>query len=226
MFQIGAKLSLLLFAQTHATKYVRMAVECWIWWRCSSDVDKKLNQEFFYTKQTVNGTPIWVDRFVEWMNKDLREYLGKYAKPNQELLLWRAALLLKDRKQDRTELNWLFGIPEKQPGVPEANTEEKNKLAISVIFCHQLDLIDKLNLWGDGAVKVGKGNTFEEPMSFADPSSENELNTESLFDISGAEEAIMAYFYFNSLSRELNQVSRLEKDVSLRMTPVLLAEVK
>jgi hypothetical protein len=106
-----------------------------------------------------------------------------------------------------------------------ANREEK-KLAISVIFCHQLDLIDKLNLWGDGAVKVGKGNCFEEPRQFTDPSGEHELNTESLFDISGAEEAIMAYFDFNSLSGELNQVGRSEKDVSLRMTPVLLAEVE
>lgn len=223
LFRIGAKLSLLLFARTHATKYVRMAVEYWIWWRCSSDADKKLYQEFYYTKQTVNGTPIWVDRFVEWMNKDLREYLGKYAKPNQELLLRRASLLLKDRKRDRTELNRLFGITER--GELGANREEK-KLAISVIFCHQLDLIDKLNLWGDGAVKVGKGNCFEEPRQFTDPSGEHELNTESLFDISGAEEAIMAYFDFNSLSGELNQVGRSEKDVSLRMTPVLLAEVE
>ncbi len=86
--------------------------------------------------------------------------------------------------------------------------------------------VNKLNLWGDGAVKVGKDNCFEEPRQFTDPSGEHELNTESLFDISGTEEAIMAYFDLNSLSRELNQVGRSETDVSLRMTPVLLAEVK
>jgi hypothetical protein len=52
------------------------------------------------------------------------------------------------------------------------------------------------------------------------------LNTESLFDISGAKEAIMAYFEHSGLTGEVNQVSRSEKLVSLRMTPVLLSEVK
>jgi hypothetical protein len=52
------------------------------------------------------------------------------------------------------------------------------------------------------------------------------LNTESLFDISGAEEAIMAYFEHSGLTGKVNQVSRSEKLVSLRMTPVLLSEVK
>jgi hypothetical protein len=220
LFRIGAKLSLLLFARTHATKYVRIAVEYWIWWRCCSEADKILYEAFFFTKLTVNGTPIWVDRFVEWMNKDVREYLGKYAKPNQELLLQRAALLLKDRKRDRSELNRLFSHNKKK------TKESDNKLAISVIFCHQMDLIDKLNLWSDGAVKVGKGECFEVPQLFTDPSGENELNTESLFDVSSAEEAIKAYFEHSSLSGEVHQVTRSEKDVSLRMTPILLSEVK
>jgi hypothetical protein len=219
LFRIGAKLSLLLFARTHATKYVRIAVEYWIWWRCCSEADKILYEAFFFTKLTVNGTPIWVDRFVEWMNKDVREYLGKYAKPNQELLLQRAALLLKDRKRDKSELNRLFSHDKKK------TRDSENKLAISVIFCHQMDLLDNLNLWSEGPIKVGKGAHFEAPQSFPDPSGENKLNMESLFDISSAEEAIKAYFEHCSLSGDLHQVTRSEKDVSLRMTPILLREV-
>jgi hypothetical protein len=222
LFRVGAQLSLLLFARTHATKYVRLAVDNWIWWRCSSEADRILYKEFSFTKKTVNGKPIWVDRFVEWMNKDVREYLGKYAKPNQELLLRQAAILLKDRKVVKTEFNHLFS----RHTVDESKSEPEKKLAISVIFCHQMDLIDKLNLWSEGPVMVGKGNAFEEPQQFTDPSGENPLNTESLFHVSSAEAASMAYFELFNLQGERHIVSRSEREVSLRMTPVLLDEVK
>jgi hypothetical protein len=104
-----------------------------MWWRCSSEADRIIYKEFCFTKKTVNGKPIWVDSFVEWMNKDMREYLGKYAKPNQELLLRQAALLLKDRKVIKTEFNHLFSWHT----VEEVKSEPEKKLAISAIFCHQ-----------------------------------------------------------------------------------------
>jgi hypothetical protein len=223
LFRVGAQLSTLLFARTHATKYVRLAVDYWIWWRCSSEADKVLHKEFCFTKKTVNGKPIWVDRFVEWMNRDMREYLGKYAKPNQEMLLRQAALLLKDRKKVKTEFNHLFS---RHASAEESKSDSEKKLAISVIFCHQMDLIDKLNLWSEGPVMVGKRDTFEVPQQFTDPSGEFELNTESLFHISSAEDTLKAYFDLYYLQGEVHIVSRSEKEVSLRMTPVLLDEVK
>jgi hypothetical protein len=88
------------------------------------------------------------------------------------------------------------------------------------------DLIDKLNLWSEGPVKVGKGNVFTEPQQFTDSSGENGLNTENLFHISSAEAAAMAYFELNNLQSELHIISRSEREVSLWMTPVLLDEVK
>jgi hypothetical protein len=95
--------------------------------------------------------------------------------------------------------------------------ELDHKLAILVIFCHQMDLIGKLNLRSKGPIKVGKGAevSFKEPQQFTDPSSKFPLNTESLFNISGAKEAIMAYFEHSGLTGEVHQVTRSEKHVSL-----------
>jgi hypothetical protein len=83
----GARLALLLRAKTHAIKHVRMGVQHWVWWHCSSDADKMPHDKFCWTKKKTNGRTIWFDRFVEWFNKDVRECLGEHAKPNQELLL-------------------------------------------------------------------------------------------------------------------------------------------
>jgi hypothetical protein len=156
------------------------------------------------------------------MNRDLREYLGKYAKPNQEMLLRWATLLLKERKQERAKLTQIFSQRRAN------NRESEKKVAISVIFCHQMDLIGKLNLWSEGPIKVGKGAalTFEKPQQFTDYSGEFPLSKGSLFDISGAEEATMAYFEHSGLTGNVNQVSRSKKLALLGMTPVLLSGVK
>jgi hypothetical protein len=95
----------------------------------------------------------------------------------------------------KTEFNHLFSWHT----VDESKSKPEKKLAISVIFCHQMNLIDKLNLWSEGPVLVGKGNVFEEPQQFTDPSGENHLNTESLFHISSEEAAVMAYFELYNL---------------------------
>ena len=90
-------LATLLFAKTHKTKYIKIAFEAFIWWQTSSEADKKIKDKFYFTKTTKNGKTIFFDRFVEWINKEVRRYLGKYAKPNQELLMMRTILLLKEK---------------------------------------------------------------------------------------------------------------------------------
>jgi hypothetical protein len=216
LYRAGARLALLLYVKTHAIKYVRMGVQYWVWWHCSSEADKILHDKFYWTKKTTNGRTIWFDRFVEWFNKDVREYLGKYAKPNQELLLQRTALLTRERKRARV------GAPTKRPEV----TQEEKTLAISPIFCSQMDLIDQWNLWGDGPVLVGKAMDLEPPTRFTDPSGKNALNVNMLFDVSSAEKTLMAYFEYSSLEGAVHKVSRSEKEVSLRMTPATLEDIK
>jgi hypothetical protein len=75
---------MLIFAKTHCTRYVRMGLEMFIRSMIESEADKRIFDKFLFTKKTADGRHIWFDWFVEWVNKDIRFYLGKYAKPNQE----------------------------------------------------------------------------------------------------------------------------------------------
>jgi hypothetical protein len=177
LHRAGARLPLLLCVKTHAIKHVRMGVQHWVWWHCSSDTDKTPHDKFCWTKKTANGRTIWFDRFVEWFNKDVMEHLGKDAKPNQELLLQRTALLTRERKRARV------GDPTKRPA---GATQEEKTLAISPIFCSQMDLVDKWNLWGQGQVLVGNTTNLVPPTQFADPSGKNKLNVNMPLDASSA----------------------------------------
>jgi hypothetical protein len=223
LYQAGARLALLLYVKTHSTKYVRLGVSFWIYWSCASDADKVLYNSFYFTKKTANGKFIWVDRFEEWFNLDVRSYLGKYAKPNQEMLLQRTALMTKERRR------WKAAAAAKRRGNKKSGIQENNvekSLAVSPIFCHQMILIDRWNLWGTGPVLVGSGETLEEPKGFCDPSGKNLLYPNLLFDVSSAQDTLMAYLEHNHLQEDPNTVHRSEKAVSLRMTPALLKDVK
>jgi hypothetical protein len=222
LYRTGARLALLLFVRTHAPKYVRMGVCFWIWWLCNSDADKVLYDNFFYTKKTADGRYIWSDRFVEWFNKDIREYLGKYAKPNQELLVTRCAILMKERKR------WKAAASNMRRDNRVASQSAEKTLAVSPIFCHQMDLIDRWNIWGDRSPLVGKDGETSVPKCFMDPSGQHALNIQLLFDISAAEDTLMEYFSKNHLEDSLDRVQRSEvgeHGVSLRKTPALVADI-
>ena len=168
LYRAGARLALLLYTKTHSTKYVRLGVSFWVHWSCASDADKVLYDAFYFTKKTANGTFIWVDRFEEWFNLDVRSYLGKYAKPNQELLLQRTALMTKERRR------WKATTAAKRRDNEKSNQNHHDKvLAVSPIFCHQMILINQWNLWGTGPVLVGSGKNLEEPKGCCDPSGKN-----------------------------------------------------
>jgi hypothetical protein len=92
----------------------------------------------FFTKKTVNGKTKLCDAFQEWYNKDVRGYLGKHAKPNQELLCIRSSLLLKEFCQGLATVS-----TSKNPSLEKTFT-------MSTIFLQQLDLIERWDIWGEG----------------------------------------------------------------------------
>jgi hypothetical protein len=131
------------------------------------------------------------------------------------------ALMTKERRR------WKATVDAKQRGDQKSSQDHLDKmLAVSPIFCHQMALIDQWNLWGTGPVLVGPGENLEEPKEFCDPSGKNFLYPNILFDISSAKYTLMAYVEHNHLKEDPNRVHRSEKDVSLRMTPALVEDVK
>ena len=89
MFRTALKLIAPLCASTHATKYVSMITDFLTDWYCASDADKVIFAKAVLTRDTLHGKKIFTDRFVEWMMKDFRVWLGKYSTSHHESLFER-----------------------------------------------------------------------------------------------------------------------------------------
>jgi hypothetical protein len=221
LYRTGARLAMLLFAKTHCTKYVLMGLEMFRWSMVASEADKKMFDECFFTKQTADGKHIWFDRFVEWVNKDIRFYLGKYAKPNQETLMQRTAILLKERIGRRATDRSRSHHKQNHYDRPEVLQKD---IAVSPIFCQQYVLIDRHNYWGEGSVHVGK-HELKEAQYFSDPTGSVCLNTEILFDISAAEYALQSVFSSCFLGDNEDRKQYSAMDYELKQTPTTLDDI-
>jgi hypothetical protein len=100
-----------LFSSTHSTKYVLMLSDLLVDWYCSSDAEKIIFAKAILTRKTVNGANIFTDRYVEWMMKDMRIWLGKYASVHHKSLVKQVALTLYDRKNSsrKEQVRW-YGL--------------------------------------------------------------------------------------------------------------------
>jgi hypothetical protein len=108
---------------------------------------------------------------------------------------------------------------------PEAANSDKT-IAVSPIFCSQLDLIERLNVWGEGPVLVGKKGQEEEAQQFIDPMGKQQgLNIDILFDISGGMEQLHEYFETTRLTGDLENLGDAEKAIKLTVTPVKICEM-
>jgi hypothetical protein len=54
-FMVAMKLALYIFASTHVIKYVRLAIELWIWQQTRSEADATLFTNFLFTKKSLHG---------------------------------------------------------------------------------------------------------------------------------------------------------------------------
>ena len=226
MYITAKKYLAVLFAATHATKYVSMTMDFFVDYFCSSDADKKIFEKAFLTRETKNGKKIFTDRFVEWMMKDLRSWLGKMASKNTESLLERCALNLNCLKRER------------QYGNAELNSTNKEDTQTQVlldhIFLEVLVMADEANFFGDGPLNhVRKGpakermnedgmlnfDKFDEREKFTTICSTERntihLNKEmlSLFDI--GKERLEAYYKEFLVDGDLDDPKRSEANVSL-----------
>ena len=95
---------------------------------CSSDMETAVWDVFIFTQQTVNGKRIWSDREVEWLMKDIRSWLLKHARPNQEALLTWLALNLVDKKRAR--------MAGGESSKAKTDSGEREEIAVTRVFCY------------------------------------------------------------------------------------------
>ena len=232
-----------LFAISHATKYVSMTIDFFVSIFCFSDADRMIFEKGIFVRKTKNGRTIFSDRFVEWMMKDFRTWLGKMASANTESMVSRCALNMNERKKER-----VFGRSElKLEDQPKKSGSQAKPVELDHVYCQVLTFATEANLYGDGPLRhLPKGPMSKRNPTDMDPEDaffsfeENEfsticskpgkpthLNKEMLSLYSTGRERLESYFDLFLKNGDLTDPKRSEKEVSLSaIDPIMSASDK
>lgn len=225
LYRSACRLSLLLFANTHSYKYIRILWETLIDWDCSSELDKEIYDALVFCQETVNGKMVWHDENVEWIMKDVRSWLGKHVQANMESVLTNLVLQLADLKKARTADVPTSAIVSE---TTSENAPQLKELAGTKAFVSTMVWQDTHNIWGPGPIKYSNGNESKgyKGNKFYDITGENELNWGILRFRPEGIDRNRRYgneYYFVG---ERNQVTRPNKKVNLRSIPVLAKSIR
>ena len=228
LFLAGIKFLLLLYASSHAIKYVSMISDFLIEWYCMSEAEKIIFARGIITRKTKNGCNIFTDRFVEWMMKDMRMWLGKHSSIHHHKLLEQVAITLNERKKKRE------GAQNRKP----SNSCDRAvcELKINKVFCKSLLFAHDLNLWGPGEIifndkKANASNVDEDRRPMQRPFKSVggvPLNKDLLFCVSTGSLQANEYFKTYLVEGEWDNPKRSEKEseggVSLKKINTTLAD--
>ena len=215
LFIASMKFLLPLFASSHAIKYVSMVCDFLIDWHCMSDSERIIFAKAVLTRKTKNGSNIFTDRFVEWMMRDMRIWLGKHASLHHHRLVEQVALTLNDRKKQKSE-------GAKKRG--KSQTSDVKEIAIDRVFCHTLIFCSETNLWGPGEIIIEAGESSSSHAAFDQDDGRPRmvrpftsfkgvpLNTDLLFCISTGLKRSKDYFETNLVLGDWNDPKRSEKE--------------
>lgn len=107
LFIASVRLSLPFCAVTNAYRYVEIGCDFLVWWETASDADRKLFENFIYTRQSENGLPIWSDRCIEWTMGHIRQYMGKLQRRGHDSRMHKTVAELPWREGDQDPATWM-----------------------------------------------------------------------------------------------------------------------
>jgi hypothetical protein len=208
LFIASMKFLLPFYTSSHAVKYVSMISDFLIDWFCSSDAEKIIFSKAILTRKTKNGSSIFSDRFVEWMMRDMRMWLGKHASTHHHNLVEQVAVSLDEMKKAKK-------VAAKQ--VPGANEKDNNPnikmIEIDHIYCEVLVYCTDSNIWGQGPIKIQEKTTEKvDELRMRDFKSLKgvPLNTDLLFLVSQGTEIAEKYWKNFLVDGNWNDPSRPE----------------
>eukprot|EP00978_Attheya_sp_CCMP212_P003799 scaffold8061_cov61-Attheya_sp.AAC.1 len=152
------------------------------------------------------------------MMKDIRSWMGKHMKPNQEAMLTRLALMLAEHKKARV------GAGRSNPSIPDIPSVKM--IAVTKVFACTAAMVDEMNIFGQGPVKYGtlgkgefKAKSDSDSNSLFTPSGRTKLTDECLFWYSTGlerdEQYIDEYYFKNP-----NQIKRPNSQANVQRIPV------
>ena len=212
LFLAGIKFLLPLYASSHAIKYVSMLSDFLVDWHCMSEAEKIIFAKGVITRKTKNGKNIFTDRFVEWMMKDMRMWLGKHSSLHHHKLVEQVAITLNERKKQKQE-----GSQNRKPG---DRINPIKEIEINKVFCESLLFAHEYNLWGPGDIifdekknQTAKENDNRRPMQRPFKSTKGvPLNKDLLFCISTGSRRLSKYFQTFLVDGKWEDSKRSEKE--------------
>lgn len=91
------------------------------------------------TRKTKHGKTIYMDRFVEWIIKDLRGGVGKFYRRGTDAKIDRQAMLLASKKEFKS-------VFDKEKG-KQKKRKAKSTCKMGRVYCLTLKLFDELGVW-------------------------------------------------------------------------------
>ena len=150
LFLSCLRFSLPLFAITHAVNYCHLVCDFLEWYKLASDAEKILFQNFFYTKLSVGGKPIWADRGVEWTVGYIREFMGHRIKnhKNHDRVVDRTVADLPLRMRAKEDLRYILNFSS-HDGYKAVDWNEQEFQIGPPLLTTRVALSDT-NFWGPG----------------------------------------------------------------------------
>ena len=138
------RLLTMMFCVAHATGYINIAASNAEAWAAASPVLRKFIEADCFTRPTAWGKPTFSDLSVEKDIRDWRTFLGKFAVPGMEDVVYSLAADLPQLLMVRRD-RYISRRREKPP--PPLPPELFN-----TVFCCTLGAADHIGLWGSDAV--------------------------------------------------------------------------
>ena len=230
--------STLLYAVTNATNYVPLNTAERVRWACASEAERRVHEEFVFTKLTANGRSIFADRWFEWSQRDIRLFVGKLVYRGYKTRLRRVVKALPhlvQLRQRATRINGSGSLvhPHANVGRRDVAAATAEQAAVAASRCtigttpaFKLTLLalQKTKLWERGAtVRDVKGNAPSPGSDFVSLDGKP-LNPALLGAMDEGRRRLAVYYRIFYLDTQ-HAVERPAKAASFALIPALSSEI-
>ena len=221
LFLTCMRFSLPLFAITHAINYCHLVCDFLEWYKMASQAEKILFDNFFYTKLSVGGKPIWADRGVEWTVGHIRKFMGRRIRQhNHDEAVERLVADLSFRVRAKSDLRYVLNFGNHE----NYSTSDWNDQTFQIgpAFLHTREALYDTNLWGPGPLQGDLECSSNDSIIMADSTGKEYTMSSSI--LKGYQigiERILAYYVKHHCDNRY-QKTRTEKSgtgVNLKTLP-------
>eukprot|EP00536_Pseudo-nitzschia_multiseries_P000949 jgi/Psemu1/2153/gm1.2153_g len=122
------------------------------WHKLASDAKRILFENFFYTKLSNNGKPIWADCGVEWTVRHGRQFMGHHVCPhNHDKVVEQTISDIPFCNRAKRDLGFLLGYKDQK----DYTTGDWNDQTVEIgkAGLHTQVALDETNFWGPGPLQ-------------------------------------------------------------------------